>query len=283
MTFAEERILFSIITVCYNSEKCIEKTIESVLAQKYDNYEYLIVDGASTDQTVRISEKYSDKFEGKLRIISEKDKGIYDAMNKGIRNSIGEYIIFINSDDELERDILHKVAIKVKTLKSSNIVLYGNSVNIYRYPGCTDIKRYIKALPYIDKTNDEIRNSMCGIRHQSMFVHKTIFNNNGLFDINFKLYADWDFFIRTIYEGIEYEYINENVSYYTMDGASMTPNYRERHQVRLKNNICGKIDINYIKDLLSIHNLIRIILGAKGYCMVQYKFSRKKYSRKYEL
>lgn len=75
----------SIITVCYNSEKTIEMTIKSVLSQTYSNYEYLIIDGKSTDNTLNIVRKYKKYFKGKLKIISEKDNGLYDAMNKGIK------------------------------------------------------------------------------------------------------------------------------------------------------------------------------------------------------
>ena len=87
----------SIITVCFNSEKTIEDTIKSVLKQSYKNYEYIIVDGKSTDNTLNIIKKYEGKFDGRLKYISEKDKGIYDAMNKGIKMSAGDIIGLINS------------------------------------------------------------------------------------------------------------------------------------------------------------------------------------------
>ena len=91
----------SIITVCYNSASTIEDTIKSVLAQKYDNYEYLIIDGLSKDNTLDIVKKYESKFKGKMKVISEKDKGLYDAMNKGIKLATGDIIGIINSDDVL--------------------------------------------------------------------------------------------------------------------------------------------------------------------------------------
>ena len=100
----------SIITVTYNSEKTLRDTIESVLSQTYTDYEYIIVDGASKDNTINIVKEYEPKFEGRMRWISEPDKGIYDAMNKGIKMSTGDVVSIINSDDFYHRkDIFEKI------------------------------------------------------------------------------------------------------------------------------------------------------------------------------
>ena len=100
-------MLVSVITICFNSEAVIRKTIESVLNQTWDKLEYLIVDGASKDRTVAIAEEYSERFAAKgvdYRIYSEPDRGIYDAMNKGIRLSSGDLVGLINSGDWYEPD-----------------------------------------------------------------------------------------------------------------------------------------------------------------------------------
>lgn len=100
----------SIITVTYNSEKTLRDTIESVLSQTYTDYEYIIVDGASKDNTINIVKEYEPKFEGRMRWISEPDKGIYDAKNKGIKMSTGDVVGIINSDDFYHRkDIFEKI------------------------------------------------------------------------------------------------------------------------------------------------------------------------------
>ena len=104
-----EQLLFSIVTPSFNSAKTIKKTIESVLNQSYKDYEYIIIDGGSKDDTVKIIESYIPLFAGKLRYVSEKDNGISDAFNKGIKNSSGEIIGIINSDD-----IMNKKPRKVK-------------------------------------------------------------------------------------------------------------------------------------------------------------------------
>ena len=89
----------SIITATYNSEKTIEETLNSVLSQSYTDYEHIIIDGVSKDNTLSIIKKYEPKYNGRLKIISEKDSGLYDAMNKGIKNAIGDVIGILNSDD----------------------------------------------------------------------------------------------------------------------------------------------------------------------------------------
>ena len=102
----------SIITIAYNSEKTISRTIESVYNQTYQPYEYIIVDGLSKDSTVEVAKQYEQKFKEKgiiYRIISERDKGLYDAMNKGITMAEGELIGMINSDDWYEPDALKEV------------------------------------------------------------------------------------------------------------------------------------------------------------------------------
>ncbi len=100
----------SIITPCLNSEKTIRDTMESVLHQTYKNIEYIIVDGGSEDRTLEIIHEYEHLFNGRLKYISEKDNGIYDAMNKGIRQSKGKLIGIIGSDDYYETDAVEKVA-----------------------------------------------------------------------------------------------------------------------------------------------------------------------------
>ena len=105
-------MLVTVITPCYNSEKTIRRTIESVLNQTYKDIEYLIIDGASTDKTVEIAKSYEAAFEGRMHIYSEKDEGIYYAMNKGIGLAKGEIIGIVNSDDYYEPEAVAKIAEK---------------------------------------------------------------------------------------------------------------------------------------------------------------------------
>ena len=110
----------SVITVVYNAKDTIERTIKSVIAQLYDNYEYIIIDGGSTDGTLDIIEKYRDKIS---YFISESDEGIYDAMNKGVLKATGDYVAFINADDWYEPNAFKLVASYIKTKKT--IILWN--------------------------------------------------------------------------------------------------------------------------------------------------------------
>lgn len=106
----EHKPLFSIATPCFNSVKTIERTIKSILAQKFKDYEYIIVDGGSTDGTLDIIQKYEPMFEGRMKWKSEPDKGIYDAFNKGCQRAIGRFVWIVNSDDWMEDGALQKIA-----------------------------------------------------------------------------------------------------------------------------------------------------------------------------
>ena len=117
-----ERLKVSMITICYNAEKTIAKTIESVLSQDYENLEYIIVDGGSKDHTIDIIKSYENE---KIRWISEKDNGISDAFNKGIKMATGDFIGLINADDYL---LPHAIANLILACHECTDVLYGNTI-----------------------------------------------------------------------------------------------------------------------------------------------------------
>lgn len=172
----------SVITPCFNSENTIRDTIESVLYQSYKNIEYIIIDGGSTDCTVDIIREYNDAFCGRMRYVSEADKGIYNAMNKGIRMSSGQLIGIVNSDDYYERDAIEKMAARYK--KGEYQVLYG----------------YMRVLshnrkPYICKdTHQLLLKAM--IPHPTCFVSRDIYRDFGMYSEGFKLVADYELMLR---------------------------------------------------------------------------------------
>jgi len=255
--------LISVVTVCFNSEDSIKKTIESVLKQDYVNYEYLIIDGASTDNTLNIIEKYCDSFKGKLKVVSEKDNGWYDAMNKGITLSTGEFIVFLNSDDYFDDKALKIVSdyIKSNNLDACSIV-YGDSTNIYSDSIGQSFFRLIKAPERIDINNKAIMTGMCGIRHQSMFTGRDVFEKVGKFNLQYRLHADWDFMIKSLKANIPYHNVGANLSFYSMYGQSTRSTYEERHRVRKDNGLYRVIDINYFKDRFGLKTIIRKVIGA---------------------
>ncbi len=176
-------MLFSIITVCRNSEKTIERTIESVINQTCDDYEYIIVDGASTDSTLDIIKRAYNNHPDKIRYVSEPDKGIYDAMNKGIRMAKGEIIGIINSDDWYEQNALKVVKDNYNREKQLQ-VLYG-MIRIYRNKKIMQV--LMNRIEFIDDYP---------IMHPATFVSKAIYEKYGLFDCKYKYVADYDYFIR---------------------------------------------------------------------------------------
>ncbi len=180
-------MLFSIITVCYNSEKTIERTIKSVLNQINKDYEYIIIDGGSTDNTLNIVMQYEPSFEGKLKYISEKDNGIYDAMNKGISMANGELIGLLNSDDYYEHDALEIMNSKYETLddkEKKHLVMYGFQ----------RIVKDDKELAVELYSHENLDKQM--ISHPTCFVSRDTYKDFGLFNTKYKSASDYDFMMR---------------------------------------------------------------------------------------
>ncbi len=200
---------FSIITVCKDSHGTVENTILSVLGQSYNNYEYIIIDGASKDSTLDIINKYRDKI---TKIISEPDKGLYDAMNKGIKNSCGDYFFFLNSDDRfLDENVLQKVIRKAENNKKE--LLYGDQVFINSDSKEVSIRKHNK----LNKVY-LIKNTPC---QPATFYRNDVFDKYGDFDINFKIVSDHEWFLRAFLKhNISCYYLNFPVTEFNSGGLS---------------------------------------------------------------
>ncbi len=178
-------MLVSIITVCYNSEATIRKTIESVLGQTYDKIEYLVIDGLSKDSTVKTAEEYADRFADRgytYRIVSEKDNGIYDAMNKGIRLANGELIGIINSDDWYEPIAVETA---VNEYKKEKYDLFYADINLIKSNGNIIVKH---------SKQDRFPTSRHW-NHPTTFVTKETYNDIGLFK-SVGIHDDFELFLR---------------------------------------------------------------------------------------
>lgn len=256
--------IITVVTVCYNSERTIQRTIESVIKQDLSDIEYLIVDGASTDKTLGIIEDNRDRFGDTLRIISEPDKGWYDAMNKGIHNAKGAFIVFLNSDDYFDDGAIGKVINEIqKNGIGADSIVYGDSTNIYRNSKGEELFRRINAPDHISQNNRVLRDGMCGIRHQSMFTGRDVFKRVGELDLKYRLHADWDFLVKCIKQGVPMYHISENLTFYSMYGASTKPNCGERHLLRKDNELYNVIDWNYIRDRWGTKAIIKKIIGER--------------------
>ena len=175
----------SIITVSYNSAKTIKDTIDSVLRQKYSDYEYLVVDGASKDGTVDIIREYEPKFEGRMCWASESDRGIYDAMNKGIKMATGDVVGILNSDDFFtDIDVLERVA-KEFEADTALEAIYGD-VHFVKDEDLTKCTRYYSSSyfrPWL------LRFGFMPA-HPSFYVRKDVYEKYGLYDLQFRTSSD---------------------------------------------------------------------------------------------
>lgn len=195
----------SIITVCKNSEKTIERTIKSVLNQTYKNIEYIIIDGVSTDSTLDIISKYKDK----IKLVSERDRGIYDAMNKGIRMSKGDIIGIINSDDWYEEDAVEKIVSKYDESNGKYQVIYGG-IKVW------DNDKLIK-LCWNGSDNIPQENLM----HPAMFVTKELYKMLGGFSLKYKIASDYDLQLRYFNSGkVTFVPIYDMIADFTLGGVS---------------------------------------------------------------
>jgi len=167
--------LISIIMPTYNSANHIRGALDSILNQTFADFEILIIDGLSSDETVTIAKSFNDK---RIRIFSERDKGIYDAMNKGIKNVHGDWVYFLGSDDRLySNTVLQELA--PYFIEEKIDVIYGD-VHSSRFNGRYDGE--------FDKEKIKDKN----ICHQAIFFRKKIFKTTGLFDLKYPTHADWD-------------------------------------------------------------------------------------------
>lgn len=178
---------FSVITVCYNAQATIEDTIQSVIAQTYHHVEYIIVDGASKDRTLSIINRYRDRI---ATIVSEPDKGLYDAMNKGLRLATGDYVCFLNAGDSFhEDDTLQQMVHTLRELTELPDVLYGET-ELVDAEGHFVRMRRLQAPEHL--TWRSFRHGML-VCHQAFFAKRTLAEP---YDLSYRFSADFDWCIR---------------------------------------------------------------------------------------
>ena len=199
----------SIITPSFNQGRYIRDTIESVLNQDYDNWEHIIIDGGSTDETKTILKEYSH-----LKWISEKDMGPANALNKGFNMADGDVFAWINADDYYDKNIFRKIA----DIFSGNAIdiLFGVVTFIYPETGLKD-PQIMKEI----QLNDLIHNSADSIRQSGVFFTRDLFNKVGGLDENLELVFDYDLFIKMLKTGNK-KNINFNIAYQRMYKETLT-------------------------------------------------------------
>ncbi|GAB3993184.1 glycosyltransferase family 2 protein [Spirosoma daeguense] len=202
----------SVITINLNNASGLEKTINSVLSQTYQSIEYLVIDGGSTDGSLDVLEKYSNKI---TYWLSEKDTGIYNAMNKGIRLAKGDYCLFLNSGDWLvDTDVVSKIfsGNPITDIISGDVYYFDTQLNTIKWLVTSPEHLTAKAL------------FLGTLPHQATFIKRSLFNRIGLYNEQLKIASDWLFFLEALLiNSATYQHHKGVVSYFNMDGISCNP------------------------------------------------------------
>lgn len=280
-----KNIKLSIITINLNNKDGLEKTINSVVSQTFKDYEYIVIDGASSDGSCKIIQKYKNDI---THWVSEKDSGVYNAMNKGIKVARGKYLQFLNSGDYLlNKEVLKKVF----NIITNKDIYYGSSLrksetgNLYEFTEPSDLS-FKRFFDY----------SIC---HQSMFIKRKLFREFGTYDESLKIVSDWKFNVNAIIlNNCPLNFLNFPIVFYDTKGISSKKrklSTREKNNCMknmipprilidyIKNNINSDNDMNNFKyEILVLKNNLNIIQSSKFYkfwqsynnILKKYKFKR---------
>lgn len=233
----------TIITVCYNAEELIEKTVNSVVMQSYKDIEFIVIDGASTDSTLNILEKYRQNID---TLVSEKDTGIYNAMNKAVKLATGDFLIFLNAGDTFYSiDSLKSAAYY---LNMSHADLYFGNINVVEANGSNWIKSF--------ENFDKMTLTSFPLCHQAIFYKRNMFEKISGYDENYKICADHDFNLKALIKyNCKAKYIPVIVSNFQSGGFS-TNRSNIKNTVQEINTIAlnyyGKKKLKYFNFILSL-------------------------------
>ncbi len=223
MNNQEDNIKISVITVSYNAESCIKATLQSVAKQDYSNIEYLVIDGLSKDNTLNLVKMITPM----ARIISEKDKGIYDAMNKGINYATGDYIIFMNAGDMFfNSSTLSEIVRQIKALTSLPDVVYGDTELMDKENKSLGLRRL---RPPKQLTWRSFQEGML-VCHQSFIVRREIAPT---YELKYKFSSDVDWCIRVLKKAQNTLFIDKVIARYLEEGTT-TQNWKKSLWERFK-------------------------------------------------
>jgi glycosyltransferase involved in cell wall biosynthesis len=213
----------SVVTVNYNNAEGLDRTIRSVLDQDCKEVEYIVVDGDSQDESVDVIKKHASHA---FQWISEPDKGVYEAMNKGIDRASGDYILFLNSGDIFyNEDVLNEI---VPMLTDNKDIYYGNLV--FSHSGKNTLREYPKHFNFeyfLERS----------LPHPGSFIKRTLFDRIFKYSEDYRIVSDWEFFIYAVLkEKVSYHHLDKVISIFELDGMSNNPRNKayieeEREQV----------------------------------------------------
>ena len=238
----------SIITVCYNNKEGLIKTINSVRNQTFNDYEFIVIDGGSTDGSKEVIEQNKEMFSFWR---SEPDGGIYQGMNKGIDHATGEYCLFLNSGDWLANS---KVLKKVFDKNYDEDILYGDVIRVRGRRKM--IIHYSKELTFAD-----FYRTSAAINHQSAFIKRTLFAQYGKYREDTYLNADWHFFFKTIVQNnVSTKHLNVVTSVCDATGSSQTyslQNPKVQYDIKTKQGL-----INQVLPTLAQKNFDKVVMNS---------------------
>lgn len=239
----------SIITINYNNLAGLQRTIQSVVNQTWQEFEYIVIDGGSTDGSAAYIEDQCDKMH---YWVSVADKGIYHAMNKGIAKATGEYLLFLNSGDYLFSDtVLAENQYKIADYD----LIYFNILHLGE-------NNYSRTISYPETLRFSVLFFDC-LSHQATFLRKNLFDSVGFYDENLKIVSDWKFMILALFKHhCSYLKVNEILSIYSLDGVSASIDNREL--VYKERDLVLKSEFNgYIEDLNEMLQLRKTVANLK--------------------
>lgn len=205
--------LFSIVTVVLNCRDGIRTTIRSVIDQDFRDFEYVIIDGGSTDGTVELVREYGDKI---MQMVSESDGGIYDAFNKGIARTCGQYVLLLNSGDHLEPGVLAKVAAAVDSSPDRAAVICGG-IRVMDGKTLHELGSVVR-----DASVLENRHRYMFLNHPATFISRQTYERMGPYDTRFRIAGDYEFAQRLLSQGIKIRFIPDIVTVMYTGGISST-------------------------------------------------------------
>lgn len=247
----------SVITITYNSESTIEETIKSVVSQDYANYEYIIIDGGSKDATLSIVDKYRDKI---AKVVSEPDKGISDAFNKGIKHATGDVIGIINSDDVLLPGALSVVADACE----EGVGVYLGNILIWDSAKGVEIKAVPSKKYPLHTFSDHV------VCHPGTFISKWAYDKYGGYKIDFKFMMDLDLLIRFYEAGVKFKYIPVELAMFRLGGVTDSlffKKLKELERMYLENG-AGIFFAKCKVVLFAVKNSILTVLRSLGLSLI---------------
>lgn len=257
--------LISVVTVSYQAELTIEKTIKSVCNQSYQNIEYVFKDGESKDDTNTIIKRYRIELENRgieTKHIIGKDTGIYNAMNQALKYCKGDYILFLNADDTLYSNTILQEIFDGKVMQDEADIIYGD----------TDFVD--DSMHFLWKGDMSVLKDKCPFCHQSSFVKRSWMMKH-LFDETLRISADYDFIFKSYMDQATFFYVEKIISQFNrggMSGVHLVENRKEHRKVQLRYN---PDEGTYLRELLYKIKLINAFMQEKFFMYIPHSFCTK--------